>query len=299
MVFVILAVSLWGGSAALAKYLFLTRYDPLIITQTRSSLSFLILALYFGVADRSVFRIKIRELYKFALIGIVGIATTNYTYYYTVKESTVATAILVQNIAPVVVMVYAVLVSKEEEFTGIKVLSLSLALFGCFLAVSGGSWSDIKLSGWSALTAPVSMLTYAFMLIASKQILRAYRVWTMLVTALGFATFFWFCVNPPWVVVTRGYGLIDWGIFFGFAIASILLPYIFFANGLKLLDASTAGIMTTLEPIIAITVAWIALGESINPVQVGGAIAVICSVVMLQVRRDYLRKIMRSDLHGK
>jgi drug/metabolite transporter (DMT)-like permease len=299
MVFVILAVSLWGGSAALAKYLFLTRYDPLIITQTRSSLSFLLLAGYFSIVDRSIFRIRLSDLYKFALIGIVGIAVTNFTYYFTVKESSVATAILVQNAAPVLVMIYAVMFSKEEEFNGIKVISLSLALFGCFLAVSGGSWSDIKLSGWSAVTAPVSMLTYSFMLIASKRLLRSYGVWTMLVTALGFATVFWMFVNPPWIVLSKGYGLIDWGIFLGFAVASILLPYIFFASGLQLLEATTAGIITTFEPVVAITIAWVALGETISAVQIGGGIAVIGSMLLLQLRRDYLKKLLRNRHHGE
>jgi drug/metabolite transporter (DMT)-like permease len=299
MVFVILAVSFWGASAALAKYLFLTRYDPLIITQTRSTLSFLLLAGYFVIVDRSVFRIRLRDLHKFATIGIVGIAATNFTYYFTVKESTVATAILVQNVAPVIVMIYAVVVSREEEFTAIKVIALTLALSGCFLAVSGGSWSDIQLSGWAIFTAPASMLTYAFMLIASKQMLRRYSVWTMLVTALGFAAFFWLFVNPPSMVLSKGYDLIDCGIFTGFAIASILVPYIFFASGLKLLEASTTGIITTLEPVVAITVAWIALGESINAVQIGGAVAVICSVLLLQFRRDYLRKLLRKSHNGQ
>jgi drug/metabolite transporter (DMT)-like permease len=299
MVFVVLAVSLWGGSAALAKYLFLTRYDPLIITQTRSSLSFILLACYFAVVDRSVFRIRFRELYKFALIGIVGIAVTNFTYYFTVKESTVATAILVQNVAPVLVMIYAVVISKEEEFTGIKLVSLSLALCGCFFAVSRGSWRDIKLEGWAAVTAPLSMLTYAFMLIASKHLLRNYRVWTMLVVALGFATLFWLFISPPWVVLSKGYGLSDWSIFLGFAIVSILLPYICFASGLKLLEATTTGIITTLEPVVAITVAWLALGEAINAIQICGGIAVIGSVLLLQTRRDYLSKLLRSRPHGE
>jgi len=294
MLFVVLAVSLWGGSASLAKFLFQTRYDPLIITQTRSSLSFLLLAAYFLVVDRSVFRIRLGELYKFALIGIIGIATTNFTYYYTVKESTVATAILVQNLAPVVVMIYAVAVSREEDLTGIKVISLLFALCGCFFAVSGGSLSDVRLTGWSLLTAPASMLTYAFMLIFSKHTLRSYGVWTTLVGGLGFAAVFWLVVNPPWAIAAKGYGISDWGIFLGFAIASILLPYIFFAKGLKILEATTVGILTTLEPVIAIMVAWFALGESINAVQVAGAAGVVGSVLLLQVRRDFLRKLLRD-----
>ena len=299
MMFVVLAVSLWGGSASLAKYLFLTRYDPLIITQTRSSLSFLLLAAYFLVVDRTVFRIRPGELYKFALIGIVGIAITNFTYYFTVKESTVATAILVQNVAPVLVMIYAVAVSREEELNGIKVLSLLFALCGCFFAVSGGSLNEVRLAGWSLLTAPASMLTYAFMLIASKRVLRRHSVWTTLVWGLGFAALFWLLVNPPWAIAAKGYGISDWGVFLGFAVASILLPYIFFAKGLKILEATSAGIITTLEPVIAIIVAWFALGESINAVQICGAAGVVGSVLLLQVRRDSLLKLLRSSHHAK
>lgn len=299
MLFVVLAVSLWGGSASLAKYLFLTRYDPLIITQTRSSLSFLLLAAYFLFVDRTVFRVPLRELHKFASIGIVGIAITNFTYYFTVKESTVATAILVQNVAPVLVMIYAVAVSREEELNGVKVLSLLLALCGCFFAVSGGSLSDVRLTGWSLLTAPASMLTYAFMLIASKQVLRRHGVWTTLVGGLGFAALFWLVVNPPWAVASKGYGIGDWGVFLGFAVASILLPYIFFAKGLKILEATTVGIITTLEPVIAIIVAWFALGESINAVQICGAAGVVGSVLLLQVRRDSLLKLRRKGHHAK
>lgn len=299
ILFVVLAVTLWGGSASLAKYLFLTSYDPLIVTQTRSSLSFLLLAAWFLLTDRSVFRVPLRELYKFALIGIVGIATTNFTYYYTVKESTVATAILVQNAAPVVVMIYAVVVSKEEDFTGIKVIALVFALFGCFLAVSGGSTAEVNLAGWALVTAPVSMLTYAFMLLVSKHMLRTYTVWTMLVTALGFATIFWLFVNPPWAIGAQGYGLKDWGIFLGFAVVSILLPYIFFAKGLRLLEATTAGIISTLEPVIAIVVAWLTLGESMSLVQVAGTVAVVSSIVLLQARRSALREFLRKERHGE
>jgi drug/metabolite transporter (DMT)-like permease len=299
MLFVVLAVSFWGGSASLAKYLFLTRYDPLIVSQTRSSLSFLLLAAYFALVNRSIFRVQLRELYKFALIGVFGIAATNFTYYFTIKESTVATAILVQNAAPAFVMIYSVAVSKEEEFTGMKVLSLLFALLGCFLAVSGGSMQQIQLRGWALVTAPASMLTYAFMLLASKRLLRTYSVWTMLVSALGFATLFWLFINPPWVIAAEGYGAEDWGIFLVFAVVSILLPYIFFAKGLALLEASTAGIITTLEPVIAIIVAWVALGESLNGVQIVGTVAVVASVLLLQMRKDIFTSRLKRRNYGE
>ncbi|MBM4160923.1 MAG: hypothetical protein FJ217_07480 [Ignavibacteria bacterium] len=296
--YVVLAVLFWGNSAALAKYLFLTRYDPLIITQTRVSLSFIMLTAYFLFVNRDVFRVPLRALSSFALVGVIGIASTNYTYYYTVKESTVATAILIQNAAPVLVMVYAVLIAKEEEFNVIKMLALLLALGGCYFAVSGGSLRDVKLSGWALLTGPASMLTYAFMLLASKRVLREYPVWTMLVYALGFATLFWLLVNPPWAIAAKGYALEDWGIFVVFAVLSILTPYIFFINGLKLLEASTAGVITTLEPVVAIAVAYVALGETLTSIQLLGAVGVVCAILLLQVQREYFYRLLRRREHA-
>jgi drug/metabolite transporter (DMT)-like permease len=246
-----------------------------------------------------VFRLRRADLYKFALIGVIGVACTNFTYYFTVKESTIATAILIQNLAPVFVMIYAVAISKEEELNGIRVLSLVLAVAGCYLAVSGGTLTDIRLSGWALLTGPASMLCYAFMLLASKHVLRTYSVWTMLVNALGFATLFWLVVNPPWAIAAKSYGAEDWAVFLLFAVVSILIPYVFFTKGLKLLEATTAGIVTTLEPIIAIIVAYIALGEGLSLIQIFGALAVVGAVLLLQLRRDQLERFIRRQVRAE
>jgi len=282
--FILIAVLFWGGSASLAKFLFNTKYDALIITQTRSSLSFVLMALYFTLRDRSVFRVKVSDLPKFALAGTIGIAITNYAYYFTVQEATVATAILVQYTAPVLVMLFAVLIAREEVFTGAKVIALGLALLGCWLAVSGGDWSAIRLRGWSIVSGIASSLCYAFMLLMSKHLLRTYSVWTMLIYAFGFSTLFWLLVNNPWQIAEQGYTMEDWGIFWIFAVISILIPHSMFSAGLKILDASTVGIVTTLEPVIAIVVAFLTLGELLNGLQWLGAIGVVAAVVLLQAR---------------
>jgi drug/metabolite transporter (DMT)-like permease len=286
--FLFVAVLFWGGSASLAKYLLTTRFDTLIITQTRSSLSFLIFAAYFLVRDRSVFRVDRQDIMKLLLLGVIGVSLTNYAYYFTVRESTVATAILIQYTAPVLVMMYAVAVSKEEMLTGAKLLALVFSLAGCFLAVSGGSFSEIRLSGWALVSGIGSALCYSYMLLGSKHLLRKYSVWTMLTYAFGFSALFWLLVNPPWAIVERGYGVEDWGIFWVFAVLSILIPHSFFSMSLKLLEASRVGIASTMEPVVAIVVAYLALGESITGMQMVGGVAVVLAVLMLQLRRDHV-----------
>ncbi|HLF19500.1 MAG TPA: EamA family transporter, partial [Bacteroidota bacterium] len=79
---ILVAVTFWGGSASLAKYLFASnpKIETLIISQTRSSFSFLLLVLYFALVDRSAFRIERKDVFKFAVLGVFGIAVTNFAY---------------------------------------------------------------------------------------------------------------------------------------------------------------------------------------------------------------------------
>ena len=315
--FILVAVTFWGGSASLAKYLFATRFDAMIISQMRVSLLFLVLAGFFLLKNRSIFIIDRKDTVWFVLLGIIGVAMTNFAYYFTVQESTVATAILIQYTAPVLVMIYAVAISKEEAFNGMKVISLVLSLVGCFFAVSGGAVSEIKLRGWALVTGPAAALCYAYMLVAGppkckarlraealrrastsaragKKVLRKYSVWTMLTYAFGVATLFWLVVNPPWLIAAKAYTASDWGIFWIFAIVSILIPHATFSAGLKILEASSVGIASTLEPIIAIAIAYVALNETLNAVQIAGAAAVVFGVLVLQVAS--YRKILRRAI---
>jgi drug/metabolite transporter (DMT)-like permease len=278
----VLAVFFWGSSAPVGKYLIVTRFDTLIMAQTRTSLTFLLFLVYFFITDRTVFRIQPSDIWKFGILGVIGISLTNYTYYFTAKESSVATAILVQYSAPVWVVLYSVFILKVEELDRITIISLLFGLFGCFLAVTAGSVHSINLKGWAIITGPASAFTFAYQIVATKQLLKRYSVWTMLMYMFGFSTLFWLCINPPWDILAKQYSSSDWGLFWMFAIISILIPQTAFASGLKLLDASTVGIISILEPVIAILAAFLILGESLSVVQIFGAVLVVVAVGLLQ-----------------
>ncbi len=77
--------------------------------------------------------------------------------------------------------------------------------------------------------------------------------------------------------MAKQYTVSDWGILWMFAIVSILIPQIAFALGLKLLDASTVGIVSIMEPVIAIVAAFFILGESLGVIQIFGGLMVLAS----------------------
>jgi drug/metabolite transporter (DMT)-like permease len=291
-ILLIIAVLFWGSSAPIGKYLIVTRFDVLILAQTRTSLTFILLLFFFLLMDRSVFKIDLADLWKFGILGIVGISLTNYTYYFTAKESSVATAILVQYTAPVWVVLYSVFVIKEDKFDRITFISLVFGLIGCYFAVTAGSMQILNLKGWAIITGPLSAFTFAYQIVATKQLLKRYSVWTMLVYMFGFSAVFWLCINSPWNIVAKNYTYFDWEVFWVFAIISILIPQTAFALGLKLLDASTVGIISILEPVIAIIAAFLILGESLSIVQLFGAVLVVAAVGLLQAHPMLMKNMM-------
>jgi drug/metabolite transporter (DMT)-like permease len=287
-----IAVLFWGSSAPIGKYLIVTRFDTLIVAQTRTSLTFILLLLFFIWKNRSVFKIHLDDIWKFGILGIVGISLTNYTYYFTAKESSVATAILVQYTAPVWIVLYSVFVIKEDTLDRMTFISLVFGLIGCYFAVTGGSMQSINLKGWAIITGPVSAFTFAYQIVATKQLLKRYSIWTLLVYMFGFSALFWLCINPPWAILAKNYTYSDWGIFWMFAIISILIPQTAFASGIKLLDASTVGIVSILEPVIAIFAAFLILGESLIAIQLFGAVLVVVAIGLLQAHPMFMKKIL-------
>lgn len=279
--FVLLAVCFWGASAPLAKFLIVNKYSTLIIVQTRTLISFLILTAWLLACRRHFIKLEQKDFGSFVLLGVLGLALTNYFYYFTIAESTIATAILLQYTAPIWVVVYTGFLRKIEPVTNHHIIALCIALIGCMLAVTNGSFHTIQLKGWALLTGPLAALTYALQIVLTKRILSKYSLWTTLIAMFGFASIFWLIVHPPWAILREGYTLEDWGVFTLFALVSILIPQTAFAKGLTYLGASTAGIITTFEPIVAIGLAFVFLGESIGILQALGGVLVIGALCIL------------------
>ena len=297
--FLVLATLFWSGAAVFAKFLFLgDKFDTVILSQTRTSISFLMLTAWFLFYDRTIFRVQPKDLFRLALIGCVGIGVTNFSYYYTVQASTVATAILIQYTAPAFVTLYGMAIVRQEEPEPIKLISLAVALGGCYVAVTGFEAGVVKISGTILFSGLCSSLGFAFLLIESKRMLERYSNWTMLLYAFGFTAAGWLFINSPRAIAARGYGASDWGTLVLFATVSVLIPYICLSYGLKELSATPVAITMTLEPVLAILFAYIILGEHLSAVQTAGACAVMGAVLLLQINPRSLgsrERMQRAD----
>jgi drug/metabolite transporter (DMT)-like permease len=279
------AAFFWGISATIARFLFTQQVDTLVLVQMRMTLSFLVMAGIFLLAKRELLRVRAKDLYRFALLGIIGGAGSNFTYYFTIGQTNVATAILLQYMAPLGVLLYAAL-SGEERVSPTKLAAGIISLAGCFLAIAGKEFSLATMSRLGLVSGIASAFCWAFANIWLRRLLRDYSVWTCLVYAFFFATLFWLFFNPPWAIVAARYPGTTWASYFGFAMISVLIPHSLYFAGVRHLTASRAIITATFEPVVAIVSAFLLLGEMLGPVQILGALLVIAAIIILQAGKE-------------
>jgi drug/metabolite transporter (DMT)-like permease len=297
------AAFLWGVSATAAKFLFNRDVSTLLVVQTRVTFSALLMAAGFLLFRPSLLKVNPRELWRLAVLGIVGVAGANITYYLVIRETTVATAILIQYTSPLLVLAYGVL-SGDEGFSGVKLIAALLSLAGCALAVGVFDTATIALTPLALVAGIGSIVTFAFLTVYTRKVVARMPSWTAVLYALVCASLMWAVVNPPWVIARESHPPGLWISLIGFAIISVLVPHSLFAAGLRSVVPSRAIITSTLEPVVAIGSAAIVLGELLTPLQILGAVTVLAAIIMLNLRPEEERRSVsepsqrsRHDIH--
>jgi drug/metabolite transporter (DMT)-like permease len=270
----------WGTMAILAKLLFRDRgVDPLVLVAVRAYLATLTLFVILLVADPGQIRIGGRGWMDAALVGVAGLMTNNFLYFQAIALTTVATALLLQYQAPVLVALYAVVV-QGQRLSGRLVLALGLAVAGCGLVVRVYDPGALRPDLLGVLAGLGTAVAFAFYILAGRAALARVRPWTLLAHAYLASSLVWLCIVPPWRIAAQGYDATTWLAFVAVATLGTALPFGLFINGLRLLPPTQAGILSMIEPVVATLVAYLVLGETLVPLQVVGGAMVIGAVAL-------------------
>ncbi|MEI7907779.1 MAG: EamA family transporter, partial [Bacteroidota bacterium] len=240
-----------------------------------------VMFLFFLTTNRSLLVFRLRDISHVLIVGILGVAGSNYFYYAAIKETNVSTSILVQYTAPIMVMLYAVLFQKEK-LTVAKLSALILSIGGIVLAVGAYNPEVIKGSQKGIIFALLAAVSFSIFNISGKSLTQKYSIWTGLIYLLGAATLFWSLINTPLDIVRANYSAEDWKVFCIIALISILIPYSLYYYGLKHIQSSKAIIISTLEPVVAIVSEWLFLNGKMGILQITGAVSVITAILLLQ-----------------
>jgi drug/metabolite transporter (DMT)-like permease len=269
----------WGLVAVLAGAV---SVDAAPLALLRLGLAALTLAVVALVGGRLPLLAPGRHLGTLVALGVVQ-AVHWWLFFETVKRGSVALAVLTFYAAPLFLALLAPLFLPEALS---RVALGALVPGGVGIALVALAGEDGTAFGWVAVACGLgSAFSFAVLLILSKRLLQA--------EAAPLTVAFWDCLVGA-VVLAPALALGgtvapadagEWGAVLLLGIVFTGLATLAYAAILQHATAQTAGILTFLEPVSAVVLAWVLLGESLSAQAVVGGVLVILAglaVVVLE-----------------
>ena len=267
----------WGLVAVLAGSIALGA-GPLAFL--RLALAVLTLAVVALVSRRRPLLRPGSHLYTLVVLGCVQ-ATHWWLFFETVKRGSVALAVLTFYTAPLFLAVLAPLILPERLS---KIALFALVPGGVGVALVALSGNDGSSFSWIALASGMgSALTFAVLLVLSKSLLHS-GVAPLTIT-------FWSCLVGSVVVIPllpfAGEVLPDdaseWAAVLLLGVVFTALATLLYMWLLNHVTAQAAGVLTFLEPVSAIVLAWVLLGESLTTLALVGGVLVLCAGIVVVI----------------
>jgi drug/metabolite transporter (DMT)-like permease len=289
------AATLFAVNGTVSKVILTSGISADQLTEVRCAGALAGLVLLAALTRPASLRLSFRELPLLLALGIVGLALVQWSYFYAIARLEIGIALLIQFVGPILVALWARFVFGEQVRRRIW-LALALALAGLTLIVQ--LWHGGRYSNAGIAAAVVAALTYAaYILLADRGVRRrdplSLSAWGFL-----FATLFWSVLAPWWDFPA---GRVDddvsllgnlasshlpaWLLMLWMIVLGTIVPFLLVVGALRHITATRAGITGMLEPVVAIGVAWAWLGESLEPVQLSGALLTLVGIGLAQTSR--------------
>ena len=278
-IFVLLAAMLWGMAGIFVRTLG-ESLAPMQLVLGRAFISAVLLAVIILIKNKSLFKIKLKDLWLFAAAGLFSIVLFNYSYYTTMSLTSLSVAAVLLYTAPFFVVIISLFLFKEK-LTLNKTTACLVAFIGCCF-VSGLFDSSHRISAKALFFGLLTGFGYALYTVFGELLLkRGYKTLTITFYVFLFAAAFCIPLNNiketflgfgnPKVIITV----------ILMAVFNTVLPYIFYTAGLMGVDPSAAPIIATAEPVVATVVGAVIYKENITVSAFLGIILVLCSVILL------------------
>lgn len=264
------------------KFLYQDGVHPLNVVTLRAIIAFVTLGAALALLRGRLPRIEPGHILLFAALGLIGISCNYAAFFLALDLATLSTAIVLLYTYPVFVMLGAVLF-LNERFTMVKLAALSATLLGCIFITQAYDPAALRLNFWGVMFGFAASLTKAVYTLLSKRFLRHYDPWTTVFYAFGFGAFFLLLFVAPSGLFDLDLSAHSWFLIAAIAWLPTLIGYSLFVVALNYLDASRASVLATLEPVAAVVLAALLLGETIAAIQVAGVAAVVFGIVLLHL----------------
>ena len=283
---ILLAGCFWGSMGIFVRRLTDYGFSSIQIVAIRVTLAALIFCMLLLIKDPSGFRISVKDIPLFLGLGFGSILFFTVCYFTAITMMPLSTAAILLYTSPIWIMLMSVLFFCEK-LTGRKLLALALAFAGCVL-VSGVSGEGMTLPG--LLVGLGSGIGYGLYSILGTVALRRYSPYTVTTYTFAFAALgAWLICRPAEMLAKFAAapnlpGLV----FFCFltALVTAVIPFLAYTLGLQTVEASRAGILATVEPLVATLIGVAVFSEPLTLLSGLGILLILAAVVLLNGKTE-------------
>jgi len=228
-------------------------------------------------------RIRRKDIVWFVAFGVFGMGAVQWLYYEAIQRIPIAVALVVEFTAVILVLLYARLRGRKVGpalwYAGI------LSLAGCFFASGAYDATLRAVNTEGVLIAALDAVLFTSYFVIGERLARDYSAWTLAVYGFAFALLAWQFIQPAWTMPWTTTDGDIWLRVAGIVVLAAVIPFTLGFIALRNLPGARVSIVATSEPFIAAVIAWAALGQSLQPLQIVGGALVLGGILIAQTHR--------------
>jgi drug/metabolite transporter (DMT)-like permease len=277
---IVVSASSFGAMAIFARLAYEAGTDPITVLFLRFTI-----AAVFMVAVMAVKGIAFprgHTLISLSLMGALGYVGFSLAFFTALTMAPAGLVAILLYLYPAFVTILATIFLKKPV-TVFTIAALSITFSGTVLIIGLDSGNGQILGIVLGITAAV--LYSIYIIVGSKVLLNAgaFPASTVVIISAG--------VIFSGIVAVKGAHfpstLTGWIAVVAIALVSTVLAIVTFFAGLKKIDPANASMISTLEPVVTVSLAVIVLGESVSIPKIIGGIMILVAVALLAKKEAY------------
>ena len=281
---IIIAGIFWGSMGIFVRRLNAEGFGSIQIVAIRLTLAALLFCIILLIKDRRGFKISPKDIPLFLGLGLGSILFFTICYFTAITLMSLSTAAILLYTSPVWIMLMSIVFFKEKMNVR-KIIALTAAFAGCVL-VSGISGGKMTLSGF--LIGLGAGIGYGLYSILGTVALKKYSPFTVTTYTFVIAALGSWIICRPKDMILKFSASSNTGLLIAFcfltAVITAVIPFLCYTLGLQSVEASKAGIMATIEPLVATVIGVVVFTEPLTILSGLGIVLILSAVIILNVK---------------
>lgn len=282
---VVIATIFWGIMGVTSRSLANAGLDPMSISFFRCIIASVGFLLWLLKTNKEVLKIDKKGIIVCSLYGIFTFALCFVAFNMSVAKIPISIATVLMFTNPIWVTIFNAIFFKEK-ITLRKIIVIIFAMIGCLCIANVFSGEKIQLDIIGVIAGAVTGILFALQIVIPRFFENTYKKDTMLIYGFIAGTIF-LALFTDFSAINKAISTNSEPIkvilnILSIGLLSTFISNTFYVKATEYIDTGLTSILVALEPVLGSIFAFIIFGETLNGIQIFGALIIVLSAMLLE-----------------